>query len=110
MLLQRLHNYVTEPLYNTGCYVNDEYTILKFALTESQKRILDVLSLGNSYRVHVHMENFPWREFEELLGEHLVYALRMSKKRVSHANLRNELYPTCIFDLYIQKYNSFSFA
>ena len=110
MILQRLHNYVTEPLYNTGCYVSDEYTVLKYALTESQKRILDVLSLGNSYRVHVSMENFPWREFEELLGDHLIYALRMSKKRASQACMRNEIYSPCIFDLYIQKYNSFSFA
>lgn len=110
MLLQRLRNYITEPIYRNDCYVNDEYTVLNYALCESQKRIMDVLSVGNPYRIHVYAECFPWQEFEELLGEHLHYAIRVSVKRSNLAAIRGEICPPSIFEIYEQKYNSFSFA
>jgi len=110
MLLQRLSTYVTEPMYRNDCYVNDEYTVLNYGLSESQKRILDVLSLGSSRTIQVYTEYFPWQEFEELLGEHLNYAIRASIKKTNLAAARGEICPITIFEMYVQKYRAFSFA
>ena len=102
MLLERYRKYVTEPLYNGGgSFSSDEYVVLDCSLVESESRIIDVLSVGRSNRLHQFVDSFPWDEMEELLGEHLSHAIQLSKNKTALALAKRMAYLPNIFDKYM---------
>lgn len=104
MFIDRIRNYVVEPLYNSGCYTTDEYFVLNYSLSESEKRLIDIMSIGSERRLHQFMDSFPWHELEEILGEHLANTLRMTIRKTELAVARHETYLPNIYDKYVQHY------
>lgn len=100
MLIDRLRSYVTYPLYHNECYTTDEYAILTYSLNESERRTLEVLSLGHDTRLHQFMDSFPWHDLEELLGEHLPHVIRMTNRKTELAVSMRDAYLPNIFDKY----------
>jgi len=100
MLMERLRRYAVEPLYHNLCYTDRQEVVIPYALEESEKRILSILSMGQNRQLHARMEGFPWRELEELMGEHMPHALRIARMRPQLlASLGRECLPN-IFDVY----------
>jgi hypothetical protein len=100
MLIDRLRKHIVEPLYNNGCYTTDEYVVLNYALKESERRLIDIMSIGCDRRLHQYMDSFPWHELEELLGEHLRKAIKMTNRKSELAVARKEAYLPNIYDKY----------
>lgn len=97
-----MRKYVTEPLYrHPEVTVLNPHRLLQYNLHECENRALDILSYGESQRLHVHMDRFPWNDLEELFGEHLQTALRLSMEKTKHAIEAKEAYIPNIFDKYI---------
>lgn len=103
MILDRLRRYAVEPLYQNMCYTDRPEVVIPYALAESEKRILRILSIGQERELHARMETFPWREMEELMGEHISHALRVAEKRREIGISMNIEYTPSIFDMY-QRY------
>lgn len=102
MLIDRFRKYITEPLYDTAsCLTSDEYVVLNYNLVETERRLIDVLSVGGERRLHQYMDSFPWHEMEELLGQHLPHAIELSKRKTELAIARKEAYLPNIFDKYM---------
>ena len=102
MILDRLRRYAVEPLYHNMCYTDRPEVVIPYALAESEKRILRILSIGQERELYARMEAFPWREMEELLGEHMYHAIRVADKRKEIGVSMNIEYSPSIFDMYKQ--------
>lgn len=102
MFLEQLRRHVVEPLYQNMCYTNDAFIVLEYSLAECEKRILAVLSMGQSGSIHIYMERFPWRELEELLGEHLSCALEKTRRKEMLAISLGKICMPNIFSQYIR--------
>lgn len=100
MLLERLRRYAVEPLYNNMCYTDRPEVVIPYAIAESEKRILQILSVGQGHELHARIEGFPWREFEELLGEHIQHAIIIAHRRRQVAKVLGKEYEPCVFDMY----------
>jgi len=100
MLLERLRRYAVEPLYHNMCYTDRPEVVIPYAIAESEKRILQILSVGQGRELHARMEGFPWREFEELIGDHIQHAIKIAHKRKQVANYLKREYVPCVFDMY----------
>lgn len=107
MLLERLRRYVIEPLYQNLCYGGEEYSVLRYSLRLCEQRAVEVLSVGLCRDLQPHMECFPWRELEELLGEHLERALRASRKMSELAAMRGEASPLGVMERYLRYRTSY---
>lgn len=102
MLLDKLRRYVTETLYRDDeVLILNNYIILNHNLLECEKRVLDVLSLGEYTRLHQFVDRFPWEQLEELMGPHLNTAIRLTAKKSQLAILKKEPYIPNIFDKYM---------
>lgn len=104
MLLEGLRRHAVEPLYNNLCYTDRAEVVIPYAIAESEKRILQILSAGRDRgqgrELHARMEGFPWREFEELMGEHIQHAITIAHRRRQVAKVLGREYEPCVFDMY----------
>lgn len=108
MLLEKLIRYVTEPLY-TCSQVNvlNESMVLRYNLYECERRLFEILSYSERRSVHVNMENFPWKEMEELMGDKINVAIVLSNN-ISDWNIRNKQHDApSIFKKYILQKQAF---
>lgn len=98
--MERLRRHAVEPLYHNLCYTDRPEVVIPYSLEESEKRILRILSMGQNRQLHALMENFPWAEFEELLGEHIGHALGIARRRVQMITSVGGYLAPNIFDMY----------
>ena len=102
MLLNKLREYVVEPLYtHPEVPVLNQYIVLNHSLVECEKRVIDILSYGEAMRLHQFIDRFPWHQLEELMGEHLQTAIRLTQQKTRIAQDMKEPYIPNIFDKYM---------
>jgi predicted component of type VI protein secretion system len=99
MILERLRRHVVDPLYNNHSYSGQENIVLDYAIAQCDRRARSVLSMVIQRDVHPHMEGFPWRELEELMGEHMSRAVYMIQRRALITSTSTVFNPT-VFDNY----------
>lgn len=108
MLLEKLKRYVTEPLY-TCSQVNilNESMVLRYNLYECERRLFEILSYSEGRSIHVDIENFPWEEMEELMGDKIDVAIVLSNN-ISYWNIKNKQHDVpSIFKRYILQKQAF---
>lgn len=92
--MEPLHSRAEMRVLNSG-------VALHYRLLESERRIIEILSCGEGQQLHAHVDRFPWHELEELLGEELQTALRLTMEKTKYFTETKEAYVPNIFDKYV---------